>query len=190
MSAAVCLGGCTIGGSTELRSLESGAVLRPDLPLVVYAARDANTADIYLTDLTPAELDPGVPLSELTGNIVHVHLFLVARAGRTPIEDDACTVTIRHAVLARGAMGVYGGGGFLLPDGRPGAGVLRGSIDGTTLRLTECTPGFADRLGVAAFRASIAAPRDDGLARNVAARLEDVVLAIAELHRADAPASP
>jgi len=156
----------------------------PTLPLAAYWAPDASTADIYLTNLDAAALDPGTDLSQVTGRIVHLHLFLVPLAGSTPVGSAACSVTIRHIVLARGSIGIYGGGGFLAPSGRPGNEEFGGSIKGATLRLSGQTTSFVDRLGASTMDAGFTAPRDEAMAKRIAARVNDV-LAVVERSKAN-----
>lgn len=178
---------CTSGGKVQMRSIDDAAALTPSLPVVAYAARDPNTADIYLTSLTPDQLDPATPLADLEGHIVHIHMFVAPRAGKTPIDETACSVTIRHAVLARGAIGLYGGGGFLLPSGKAGDKTFGGSIRSATLRLIGSTAGFRDPLGAVEFDASVRAPHDERLARVIGQRIEDVALLVDRKPAAPAP---
>lgn len=189
LALAVSLGGCGLG-STDLRleAIVEEAVVQPVFRLRAYmpspSPNDRNTADIYLSDL-PAErlLDPDDTLADAVGSIVHIHLFLVPVAGSTPIDATACNATVRQVVLAgprgadgsRPAIGVYGGGGFLLPDNTPGGGSLSGELLDATLRLTNATPGFVDRLGAARLKGDFAARRNDSLARGVAQRLDALI---------------
>lgn len=147
----------------------------PTLPTAVYLAKDPNTADIYLTDLDETALDRGTSLSGVSGRIVHLHLFLSPRPGSTPIESSACSVVIRHIVLAGEAIGVYGGGGFLMPRGRLGDREYGGTIRDATLRLTDQAGSFVDRLGPSTMEARFVARRDEALARRIGARVEDVL---------------
>jgi hypothetical protein len=167
-----------INGQVRTQSFSTGAVLASSLPVLAYSATDRNTADIYLTDLTEEQLDPGTDLSSVTGNLVHIHLFVTPSAGDTPIRSTACSATIRHFVLARGQIGVYGGGGFLNPSRRPGRSTLGGSIRGATLRLVSSTPGFQDLVGPADFSASFNAPLDKALSAEIADRAVDLLEAI------------
>jgi hypothetical protein len=146
----------------------------PRLPLAVYSSPDSTTADIFLTDLTEDELDPTSDLSGLSGRIVSLHLFVVPLPGTTPLDPTACSVTVRHIVLAKGNFGVYSGGGFLNPS-RAGGQDLAGHIQGATLRLTGKTPGFADKLGPATLDATFTASREEGLARRIKVRVEEIL---------------
>ena len=147
----------------------------PRLSTAVYWNADSSSADIYLTDLSGTDLDPGTPLSELSGRIVHLQLFVVPLAGSTPIENSACSVTIRHIVLASGQVGVYSGGGFLNPT-RVSRTELAGSLRGGTIRLTARTPAFADRLGPATVDLNFSAHREEALARRIGSRVNEVLL--------------
>lgn len=167
--------GCTTDSSVRIQSVQNAVMDVPDLPVAAYWASDPSTADIYLTDLDAAALDPGTDMSRVSGRIVHFHLFMVPLAGSTPIGSEACSVMVRHIVLARGSIGVYAGGGFLLPSGRPGDPEFGGSVKGATLRLAGKTPSFVDRLGAATMDAGFAAPRDEATAKRIAARVNDVL---------------
>jgi hypothetical protein len=145
------------------------------LPTNAYTARDRNTADVYLTDLPPDALKPGADLSEVWGQLVHLHLFVAPKPGSTPIATSACSVTVRAVVIARGEIGVYGGGGFLDPETEPGDSVLEGSMRRASCRLVAKTPGFMDRLGASSFQADFTAARDEPGARSLAARLQEIL---------------
>ncbi|MEL6498801.1 MAG: hypothetical protein AAFZ67_13855 [Planctomycetota bacterium] len=150
----------------------SNARLAPSLTTRVYTYEDENTVHIYLSDLTPAELES----PEAVGQIVHIHMFIRPNPGRTPIEPDALNASIRHAILApNNATGIYAGGGFLLPKSRAASGTFKGTIAKGTLRLEAATPNFTDALGPASLRARFDIPNDDNLAAKLAARLAEAV---------------
>lgn len=181
------LPGCIrLGNPTDLRleSILDDAVITSDFSVRTYIPFDKNTADLYFSDI-PSErlLDPSDNLANAVGSILHIHLFLVPVAGETPIDATACNVTVRQIVLAgpRGAsgkhpaMGIYGGGGFLLPDDNPGANSLGGNLFDATLKLTHSTPGFVDRLGAARMSGTLSARRDDALSTGMARRFNDLL---------------
>ncbi|MEO1717469.1 MAG: hypothetical protein AAFR76_10190, partial [Planctomycetota bacterium] len=150
----------------------TNARLAPSLTTRAYTYEDENTVHIYLSDLTPAELDN----PEAVGQIVHIHMFIRPNPGRTPIEPDALNASIRHAILApNNATGIYAGGGFLLPKSRAASGTFKGTIAKGTLRLEAATPNFTDALGPASLRASFDIPNDDELAQTMATRLAEAV---------------
>jgi len=159
----------------RLDGIESSVGLRPRLPTKAYINEDNASADIYLTDLAEDALLPRAPLDGVSGTIVHIHLFALPKAGKTPIDETASTAAIRTLVVSKGHLGVYGGGGFMLPSERPGARAIGGSIRSASVRLTGSTPGFDDRIGAAQFSASVSAPRDETRARVIAARFEELL---------------
>ncbi len=186
---ACLLGGCGVRGSVRLRSVTTGGELTPKLRVLAYRADDSQTADVYLTDLALADLDPGVDPGGLTGCFIHIHFFLMPKAGKTPIESTASSVTIRYVVLARGAIGVYGGGGFLLPGGSPGDSTFGGSLSDATMKLINSNAEFHDPLGPCTLSISFRAPLDESLARRMAASLEDFLLQAAIKPGGNGPAN-
>ncbi len=166
-------------GGLAARSADGSRTLRPIISTAVYMPDDVAAAEIYLTDLPVARLsEPSDNLAGLSGSLVQVRMFLVPRAGSTPIQNTACNITMRHIVLsAAGAeelplIGVYGGGGFLLPEGKPGDKSISGSLSEVTLRLLSASGGFADLLGPAAASGRFSAKQDAKLARVLAARAQ------------------
>lgn len=166
--AALALGtGCGrifTGAGVRIRSIDNAAVLEPRMATSGYSYEDASTADIYLSDIPASRLVTADSLDQLSGTIVHLHMFIRPRPGKTPIDTTASTVTIRCAVLTRGEVGVYGGGGFLFPSGTPGDGSFGGAIEHGSVRLLASTPGFADRLGAAELSCGIKVPQDAAVA--------------------------
>jgi hypothetical protein len=162
--------GCGIissGGTARLTSLESGSALTAELPTRVYTSLDADTADIYMTDLPPSVWNAGADVSDMSGVLLHVHMFLRPKAGHTPIEDTANTAVIRCMVLAKGEIGLYGGGGFFVNSGNPGGSTFGGSVRKSTLRLVGATAGFQDRLGPCSFAGSVSGKKDPKTAADI-----------------------
>ncbi len=160
---ACVLGGCGFsrsGGPARLQSLQNNGALQSPLPTRVYTARDADSVDIYMTDLPSSVWNAGADVSDMSGVLVHVHMFIRPRAGRTPIADTASTATIRVLVLAQGEIGVYGGGGFFVNSGNPGKERFRGGVRDASLRLVSATGGFVDRLGACAFTGEVSGTLD------------------------------
>lgn len=185
-AAVVLASGCrslkSSGGDIELVSEATGRGVTPQLVTAVYRYIDPSTADIYLSDL-PLEvlMNPALTsrvkgsspatgvdnegeslgqLGTLSGTIIHLHVFLVPRAGKTPIDATACNVTIRQVVLAGDAAGMYAGGGFV-DVGALGGSTLSGDIFGGTLRLAEASSTFADPLGPARITGAFTAQLDE-----------------------------
>jgi len=171
-------------------SVSSGVSLTTSLPTRLYAFDDENTADFYLTDLPPEVWTSGANVSQMTGVFIHVHMFLAPRAGRTPISAGATVVDARVLVLAGGAMGVYGGGGFLLRDGDAGDDEFGGRVPHATLRLVRATPGFVDRLGPSQLDGSFDATLDPEQAAQMRRAFDTLIAATAPVADATPPVEP
>ncbi len=148
----------------------------------VFTHTDQNTVDVFLTDL-PIDrlLNPTDGLGDLSGSIVHVHLFLMPKAGRTPIDTSACNSTVRHMIVAQGAAGLYGGGGFLYPSSDADEATFSATLEDASLRLIRQSTGFADRLGPARAEGSFTATRDDARARALQGRFARMSEALTEV---------
>lgn len=172
----------------------SGAILDLRPRTAVYLDVDEQSADLYLTDLTAdairrlAEGDSTVLTEDPPlGSIVHIHLFLLPRAGRTPIDFNANNFTLTQLVFAgvdpdgQAAIGQYGGGGFLLPNafrGELGDDRFQGAIRSATLTFIDGTPGFVDRLDGASVSGSIRTDLDSSATQSVAAAMRRVLQAM------------
>lgn len=152
----------------RVESQVRNVVLEPDFRVSVYAAEDANTADIFLTDLSPDELSGAIPIDAASGALAHIRLFLNPRPGRTPIDPTAISATVRLIVLATGEVGVYGGGGFIRPRGRPGDYTIRIDLENASLALVRASDGFEDLLGASVMQAHFNARRDEPAAQRLA----------------------
>jgi hypothetical protein len=200
---ALLLGGCSMfhsepGGVLTAASTDGSKSLAPNFTTAAYAAIDADTADVYLSDL-PRErfADPRDALTECSGCILHLHIFLVPEAGQTPIDTTACNLTVRQLVLhgsAKGGaapvMGLYGGGGFMIPHGTFGTGDISGSIGAASHRLTRSSPNFIDLLGSGTISGRFSAPLDEQLAGQMAAKLETLVMGLPTTPSGDADLRP
>lgn len=194
LAAFVCLPpACTTPGARlSVDSVETAASLRPAFRTTAYTRSDRNTIDIYLSDLPASRfMNPRDRLDDATGNLVHIHVFLVPRAGRTPIDSTACNVTVRHVVFADGAVGVYGGGGFVLPRTSFESEVFAGSVLDATLRLIRAGPGFSDRLGTATLAGRFAAQKNEPLAAAMGSRINSLIVSLPSVTAVrDDPAHP
>ena len=170
-----CAGFGLGGGPLIATSADGHASLAPSLPLGVYRPIDDNTADFYLTDIPLARLaDPADRLSDISGNILHVHLFLIPKAGKTPIDATASNVAARLIVVASGAVGVYGGGGFMMPSGTPGDSSMGGNLEEASMRLVRASADFADRLGPCELKGAVSARLDEAGARDIGAKVDQL----------------
>lgn len=178
-AALMSVGSCMSSSGTSTLTIESSrAVMQPPVRTAVYRMIDPNTADLFFSDFPEDVLverlrrgregEPGV--------ILHIHLFLHPKAGQSPIDFTATNTAITYAVFTGGSLGVYGGGGFLLPSTRVGDAALAGTMRGATIRLIEQQGGFTDRLGQAEVSGSLSARRDDELASMISAELTRLLL--------------
>ena len=156
-------------------STARGHVLHPALTTQVFTAESLNSADVYLTDIPGVGTPEGVG-EGMTGNIIHIHMFLYPKAGQTPIDFTASNTTITHVVLAKGAYGIYAGAGFLLPSSKPTKGsTFKGNIADATMMPVSATSGFNDLLGWNELSGSINAKRDDDRAEQIRAFLAAIL---------------
>ncbi|CAG1004917.1 hypothetical protein PHYC_03182 [Phycisphaerales bacterium] len=158
------LGGCGMIGSPGAMRVTSRGQERAELPLNLptrlYDSKDSNSADFYLTDLPREVWMGGADVSAMSGVMVHVHMFIAPKAGKTPIETTASSAAVRVLVLSNGELGVYGGGGFFSKSGSAGEKTFGGGLKEGTVQLIRATAGFEDRLGPGYFSGSISATRD------------------------------
>jgi hypothetical protein len=162
-------------GSPTLQSAVTGDRLPLTLPTQVFVQDKAGIADIYLTDLPVGEL-AGKDLSQLSGTIIHVHVFTIPSAGDTPIATTATTSTVRVVILANGQAGVYAGGGFFSASDDDASGSsFGGALRRATLYLRHATSGFDDRLGPSELSFSTSARRDEKAAATLAQAVDAVV---------------
>lgn len=151
-------------------------MLKSTLPTRAYTYQDKNTADIYLTDLSQQQLtnffENDADWSTFTGSMVHIHLFLDPKPGKTPIEPTAANATVRYIVLANGEIGVYDGAGFILPGKKIGKGSLSGALHGAPAKLTRKTPRFNDPLPATRLDISFGVKENRPLADELRARID------------------
>ncbi len=178
-----CLAGCfgPSGGKASL-SVESRSqqtILTPAFKTAVFTSNDLNSVDIFLSDLPPESFDPAgssvAPAGGREGVIIHMNFFLYPRAGRTPVAFTATNMTFSMVVLTGDSHGVYGGGGFFLPSGKPTGKTFGGRTNLATLRHLGSTAGFVDRVGLGEMSGSITARRDEELADRMATLMTGLV---------------
>ena len=82
LAAWVCAAcGCGVRGSVTLTSVASGGALRPNVRTLAYRSDEPQSADIYLTDLSPADLERTGQHPEL--GVVTISVW----------RDDRCVAT-------------------------------------------------------------------------------------------------
>lgn len=173
------LGGGGSVGSGEIASETESARMELRLPARAALVHDRNTADVYLTDLSPTTLDrigEGSLTPEISGVLVHLHIFLNPKPGRTPIEPTAASATARIVVISRGQVGVYDAAGFLMPGRSLRRGFAAGTLRNAPTRLTRRTEGFNDLLGVARTELGFGARADDETAERIARVIRTLAL--------------
>jgi hypothetical protein len=151
-------GGCAAGrpaGSLTAESLGTEpVVLTREYVVGVYSARNATEISFLLSDVPLELLLSG---EAKRANVVHLDLLWLPKPGATPMDSSATDVSIRYVVFADGEVGVYGGAGFALPDGTPGAARLGLVVKDASLTLMESTDGFVDLLSPVRVTGSVSA---------------------------------
>lgn len=145
------LAGCSLPGSLLGSPGSIQAISLSDEPVVLsanfttaYYAHDPTgeatfmLCDVPLDKLLSGEID--------SGQILHVDVIWLPKAGMTPMDPSSTNAIIRYVVIANGEVGVYGGAGFALPNNDPGVSALTLTIRDASIQLLEATPGFADLL--------------------------------------------
>lgn len=161
-SSIVQVGQLTRGGQMELKSTATdGVVLGGQFDTAMYRFDDLNNLEILLVDGSVDDPTQAVLL----------RMFWQPRAGRTPLDETSNSATIQYFVFADDQVGVYSGGGLLYPFNDPGETDLRASFRDGSLRLSDASDRFADRVGVAMASGLLNAQRDDGRTSRMIDRL-------------------
>jgi hypothetical protein len=177
--AGIGLSGSGSPGSGQVVSEAESTRLELRLPDRAAVVQDRNTADVYLTDLSPATLDritAGDLGPEVSGTLLHIRIFLNPKPGRTPIADTAASATARLIVVARGQVGVYDAAGFLMPGNSLSKGYASGTLRNAPTRLSRATPGFTDLLGSARMEVGFGARANDETADRIASAIRTLAL--------------
>lgn len=143
------------GGAMRIKSLaDASNILKSDFQSAIYSAGDNNTVTVVLLD-GPAE-NPS--------QVVTLRLFWNPHAGRTPIDATATNATITYIIFAGDDgkdIGIFSGAGYVYPSDDVGEDKLSASIWESTLRLSDKSGGFVDRLGPAQLDGKLVAVRDE-----------------------------
>lgn len=163
------------GGQSAIgiTSNTQAARFQPSFTTVVYSATDQTNADIYLTDLpdeafTMTNGQPALLTGGYSGTLMHIGVFLIPKAGQTPIDYNATNTTITTIVINGQSHGQYGGGGFLLPSGTPGDATFGGPIRHATMQYIAGTGDFSDRIGFGELEGRVSARHDNDKAAIIA----------------------
>lgn len=190
--------GCSLiqgspGGVLTLSGADGSHTFAPDYSTAAYRSLDADTYDVFLSDLPRERLtNPSDLLAGESGNIVHVHIFLTPDAGSTPIDSTACNFTVRHLVLAGGTadapvLGLYAGGGFVATQGSLIGGSISGAVSAASERLSRSTSAFKDLLGSATLSGRFAASEDEHLADAMSGKFEMLLSRLPAPVKVEAP---
>jgi hypothetical protein len=154
----VALAGCSTGGSSGsliAEALGTNPVILPrEYVTGFYADHDATETSFLVADVPLEKLLSG---KVTRGIVVHLDLLWVPEPGSTPMDRSATNVSIRFVVFADGEVGVYGGAGFAIPDGKAGATTLGLELRDASLTLLDSTDGFVDLLSPARLTGTVSA---------------------------------
>jgi hypothetical protein len=145
-------------GDVRVQSLGVDPVsLRGQFTQAVYANGEAVEWSFILSTVSADDLAAG---RVTDGQILHIELLWIPRAGSTPIEVTATNASLRYVIISGGEVGVYGGAGFVKPRGRPGDRAMSLSLREASLRLLHSSDGFVDLLTPALASGSLIAELD------------------------------
>lgn len=116
-------------------------------------------ADAPLKDILAGEV--------ANGQMLHVQLLWLPKAGSTPMEASATNASLRYVVIANGEVGIYSGAGFAMPEQSLESSKVTLTLRDASLQLQESTAGFADLLSPAQMTGSFTAIRDEQKTRQL-----------------------
>lgn len=161
--------GCAsrVGGDGVLRTRSLGDApveLSARFSTRVYAHDRYGDTKMLLMDVPLEDVLAGAVRD---GQLLHLEMLYLPKAGETPMDHSATNASIRHIVISDGEVGIYAGAGFAMPRGKPGAESLTFEVRDVTLRLVEATDGFVDPLTPARMTGAITATLDNDAARRM-----------------------
>lgn len=131
-----------------------------------YAYHDDNRMTLVLFEGDEASPD----------QVLIVRMLWLPRGSKTPVNRSATNAAIKHIVFAgadRNIVGVYGGGGYYYPKGKPGKDRIKGAIWDGSMQLLHASRDFADRLGRVQIDGNIKVTRDDEKVQAALKNLEE-----------------
>ncbi len=160
------LSGRGSAGNLRSQSLRTDAVVLPaDYTVAVFANDKIAGTSIMLSD---APIDQVVKGEVRNGQIMHIELLWVPKAGETPMDPSATNASIRHIVISNGEVGIYGGAGFARPSSHPATNDrVTFTFRQASLALQESTPGFVDLLSPTRLTGTFTAQKDERRARQL-----------------------
>lgn len=168
-----CSGGNGVVGQIRAESVGAERVVLDSEFITAYYLHDAASrtavflSDVPLEDLLDGRID--------TGQVIHIEVLWVPKAGKTPLDGTATNVSIRHIVFSNGELGVYEGGGFAMPSGKFGAKEVSLELRSSTMTLGSRTAGFVDQLSPAQVTGKLTARRDDKITRQIQFAISQIV---------------
>jgi len=152
--------------STELTTsgLADNPVKVSTAPAEAWYMIEPAQVSFYGSDIPADQLAAGGALS---GQVVNIQLLWDPKPGLTPLEPTTTNISIRLVVFAEGEVGVYGGGGFAWPRGKPEDGSMGLLLTGSNLSLVARTKGFVDLLSPAEMLGTVTARLDDAQSRTL-----------------------
>jgi hypothetical protein len=150
--------------STELTTsgLADNPVKVNTAPAEAWYMIEPAQVSFYSSDIPADQLAAG---GKLSGQVVNIQLLWDPKPGLTPLEPTTTNISIRLVVFAEGEVGVYGGGGFAWPRGKPEDGSMGLLLTGSNLSLVARTKGFVDLLSPAEMLGTVTAQMDDAQSR-------------------------
>jgi hypothetical protein len=150
--------------STELTTsgLADNPVKVSTAPAEAWYMIEPAQVSFYSSDIPADQLAAG---GKLSGQVVNIQLLWDPKPGLTPLEPTTTNISIRLVVFAEGEVGVYGGGGFAWPRGKPEDGSMGLLLTGSNLSLVARTKGFVDLLSPAEMLGTVTAQMDDAQSR-------------------------
>ena len=141
------------GGEISIKSIkDQGTSLTGAFENGSYSLVDQNTATLVLLD---------GPVETAT-QAVTIRMFWNPNAGRTPIDPTATNATIQYVIFTGDKqIGIYSGAGYMYPHNDPGGDKFVASMWQSSIRISDKTDAFYDRLGQAKLEGKFAAQRDD-----------------------------
>ena len=152
--------------STELTTsgLADNPVKVSTAPAEAWYMIEPAQVSFYSSDIPADQLAAG---GKLSGQVVNIQLLWDPKPGLTPLEPTTTNISIRLVVFAEGEVGVYGGGGFAWPRGKPEDGSMGLLLTGSNLSLVARTKGFVDLLSPAEMLGTVTAQMDDAQSRTL-----------------------
>lgn len=145
-------------GSLRVQSLgDSPVQLATDFTMSVFAHDPGADTSFWLSDVSVEDLLAG-RVEE--GQIVHIDLLWIPKAGSTPMDSSATNASIRYIVISHGQVGLYVGAGFALPSNDLNDDSVTITLRDASLELMESTEGFIDLLTPAQLSGRFSAQRN------------------------------